>query len=147
MAAGFSLKKENLSKFKLFVNENFLKNNTSLNNVFVYDFEASSSIINKDFYKDIKKMEPFGTGNPLPIFLFKNLKVLKSLLLKEKHVFCILKSSKGFSINSIAFDSHNSEIGKYLLNYKKDLNVIGQISENFWNNKKTLQLIIKDLIL
>ncbi len=147
MAAGFSLKKENLSKFKSFVNDDFLKNNTTLNNVFFYDFEASSSIINKDFYMDIKKMEPFGTGNPLPIFLFKNLKVLKSSLLKEKHVFCILNSNKGFSINSIAFDSYNSDIGKYLLNFKKDLNVIGQISENFWNNKKTLQLIIKDLIL
>ena len=36
---------------------------------------------------------------------------------------------------------------KYLLNYKKNFNVMGQINENFWNNKKTLQLIIKDIIM
>ena len=41
----------------------------------------------------------------------------------------------------------NSKLGEYLLNYKKNFNVMGQINENFWNNKKTLQLIIKDLIL
>ena len=147
MAAGFSLKKDNLNNFKSFVNNDFLKNDISLNNLFTYDFEASSSAFNKEFYKDIQKMGPFGTGNPLPTFLFKDLKVLKSTLLNKKHVSCILKSKKGVSINSIAFDSSNSEIGKYLLNYKKNLNVIGQINENFWNNKKTLQLIIKDLIL
>ena len=32
-------------------------------------------------------------------------------------------------------------------NYKKDLNVMGQINENFWNNKKTLQLVVRDLII
>jgi len=147
MAAGFSLKKEDLSDFKSFIENDFSKNKLSIINHYLYDFEASSSIINKNFYEDIKKMEPFGVGNPLPIFLFRDLKIIKSSLLKEKHVFCILKSKKGFSINSIAFDSYNTEIGKYLLNYKKNLNVMGQISENFWNSKKTLQLIIKDLIL
>ena len=38
-------------------------------------------------------------------------------------------------------------MGEYLLNYKKEINVIGQIKENFWNNKITLQLIIKDIII
>ncbi len=147
MAAGFSLKKENLSNFKSFIKNDFLKNYDFSNNICMYDFEASSSVLNKEFYKDLQQIEPFGTGNPLPTFLFKDFKILKSSILNEKHVSCILKSKKGISINSIAFDSSNNEIGKYLLNYKKNLNVLGQIGENFWNNKKTLQLIIKDLVL
>ena len=32
-----------------------------------------------------------------------------------------------------------------LIGYKKNINVIGQISENIWNNKKTLQLTIRDI--
>ena len=47
----------------------------------------------------------------------------------------------------ISFDSLNTQIGKHLINYKNYFNVIGYINENFWNNKKTLQLVIKDLIL
>ena len=33
------------------------------------------------------------------------------------------------------------------MNYKNNINVIGQIHENIWNNKKALQLTIRDLIL
>ena len=39
------------------------------------------------------------------------------------------------------------KIGKYLLTYKKKINIIAQIHENEWNNKKTIQLNIMDLIL
>ena len=147
MAAGFSLKKENLSVFKNFIIEDFSHENKFLNNFSNYDAEVSSAAFNNDFYEDINKIGPFGTGNPLPIFLFRNLKVIKTSILGEKHISCILKSNTGITINSIAFDSFNREIGKYLLNYKKNFNVIGQIKDNFWNNKRTLQLIIKDVIL
>ncbi len=147
MAAGFSLKKENLSKFQKFIKEDYLKNNNFVSNNFEYDAEISPSIFKNDFFTDLKKMGPFGNGNPLPIFFFKNLKVIKSSILIKKHISCILKTKSGNSINAIAFDTFNREIGKYLLNYKKNFNVMGQIYENFWNNKKTLQLIIKDIIL
>tara|TARA_B100000963_G_scaffold76444_1_gene64518 strand:- start:2459 stop:4153 length:1695 start_codon:yes stop_codon:yes gene_type:complete len=147
MAAGFSLKKENLSKFQKFIKEDYLKNNNFVSNNFEYDAEISPSIFKNDFFTDLKKMGPFGNGNPLPIFFFKNLKVIKSSILIKKHISCILKTKSGNSINAIAFDTFNREIGKYLLNYKKNFNVMGHIYENFWNNKKTLQLIIKDIIL
>ena len=147
MAAGFTLKEENLTKFKKFMSKNFLKNGLFINYDLCYDAEISSSAFNKDFFTDIKKLEPFGTGNQLPIFYFKNLEIIKTKIIDNKHILSILKSKTGFSINSIAFNSINNEIGKYLINYKKELNVVGQIKENFWNNKKTLQLTIRDLIL
>ncbi len=147
MAAGFNLKKKNLSIFKKFIIKDFLEKKISLPNIFHYDAEVSSIAFNKDLYNDIKKIEPFGTGNPQPIFLIRNLKVIKSKILNERHISCILKSKIGFSINSISFYSLNSKIGQYLLNYKNYFNVLGEINENFWKNKKSLQLIIKDLIL
>ena len=147
MAAGFSLKKSNLIKFKRFINEDFLKSKISKTHLFNYDAELSSSVFNKNFYSDIKKIGPFGNGNPMPTFLFKDLKVIKSSVVDKKHISCILKSKIGYSINSIAFDSFSRKIGKYLMNYKKNFSVMGQINENFWNNKRTLQLIIKDIIL
>ena len=147
MAAGFTLKKENLLNFREFIFNDFLKKRASVNSSFIYDAQISSSAFNKVFFKDINQISPFGNGNPLPIFFFKNLKVIKSSILNQKHISCILKSHTGYSINSIAFDSFNTKIGKYLLNYKKNFNVMGQINENFWNNKKTLQLIIKDIIM
>ena len=100
-----------------------------------------------DFYIDIKKLEPFGTGNPIPTFLLKDLKIIKTTILDNKHISLILKSKTGLTIKSISFNSVNNKVGQYLLNYKKNLNVLGQINENIWNNKKTLQLTIRDVII
>ncbi len=147
MAAGFTLKKANLKIFENYVLKNFLDLGNLISNKFNYDAEISSIAFNKNFFNDIKRLEPFGTGNPIPTFLFKDLKIIKTAVLNNKHISCILKSKIGFSINSISFNTINTKIGEYLLNYKRDLNVVGQIKENFWNNKNTLQLTIRDLIL
>ena len=147
MAAGFVLKKENLEIFKKFIIEDFLKENHFNHSTLNYDAEISSIGFNKNFYNEIKRIEPFGNGNPSPIFLLNKLKVIKIMKSNKKHISCILKSKIGFSINSISFNSLNTDIGYNLLNNKNYFAVIGQINENFWNNKKSLQLVIKDLIL
>ncbi len=147
MAAGFTLKKENFQLFEKFIFKDFSKKKIYLDTSLRYDTEISPSAFNKDFFNDVKKIEPFGNGNPLPIFLFRDLKIVKSRIIKKKYISCLLKSKTGISINSIFFQSIDSKIGEYLLNYKKYLNVTGQINEYFINNKKNRQLIIKDLIL
>jgi len=147
MAAGFTLEKDKLKNFENFVLRDFLNTGISIDHSFSYDAEVSSLAFNLDFYNDIKCLQPFGNGNPLPTFLFKDLKIIKATILTGKHISLIFKSKIGFSIKSISFNSVNSKVGEYLLNYKKSLNVLGQINENIWNNKKTLQLTIKDVIL
>ena len=147
MAAGLTLQKKDLNYFKNFILKDFSKNKSTINNMFSYEAEISTQALNYDFYTDIKKLEPFGVGNPNPIFLFKDLKVIKTDILKNNHLSVILKSKIGFSIKSIFFNSTNNKVAKYLLNYKKTFNVLGQISENIWNNKKALQLTIHDLII
>ena len=147
MAAGFTLEKIYLNDFIDFILKDFSNFGVYRNHTFSYDAEVSSTALNEDFYADIKKLEPFGTGNPEPTFLLKGLKVIKTTILNNKHVSLILKSKTGFSIKSISFNSANNKVGEYLLNYKNDLNVLGQINENVWNNKKTLQLTIRDVIL
>jgi len=147
MAAGFTLNKENLKDFENYILEDFLKSNSVKNNTFSYESEISSLAFNQDFYNDIKKLEPFGTGNSVPTFMLRNLRIIKPIVLNNKHISSILKSKTGFSIKSISFNSINTKIGEHLMGYKNSINVIGQINENIWNNKKTLQLTIRDLIL
>ena len=147
MAAGFTLTKENLRVFENYISEDFSKSNAINNNTFSYESEISSIAFNQDFYDDIKKLEPFGTGNSVPTFFLRDLEVIKPIVLNNKHISIVLKSKSGFSIKSISFNSINTKVGEYLMSYKNNINVIGQINENIWNNKKTLQLTIRDLIL
>jgi len=146
-AAGFTLDKTNLKNFENFMLEDFSNTGVPKNWSFTYDAEVSSLALNMDFYKEIKKLEPFGTGNPLPTFILKDLKIIKTKIIDNKHISLILKSRTGLSIKSISFNSVNNKVGQYLLNYKNNLSVIGQINENIWNNKRTLQLTIRDVII
>ena len=146
-AAGFTLKKSNLKNFEDFILKDFLNTGFLRNNTFSYDAEVSSLALNFDFYNDIRKLEPFGNGNTAPTFLLRDLKVIKTSVLNNKHISLILKTKTGSTIKSISFNSVNNKIGDYLLNYKNNLNVLGQINENIWNNKKSLQLTIRDVFL
>ena len=147
MAAGFTLNKTNLEDFENYILENFLKSSTVNTNVFSYESEVSSLAFNQDFYDNIKKLEPFGTGNSVPTFMIRDLRIIKPKVINNKHISAILKSKTGFSIKSISFNSINTKIGEHLISYINNINVIGQINENNWNNKKTLQLTIRDLVL
>jgi single-stranded-DNA-specific exonuclease len=147
MAGGFTLNKSKIKNFKDFIIKDFLNTKKNNNKLLFYDAEISSSAFNKEFFNEINKIEPFGNGNPIPIFLIKDLKIIKNFILDNKHISSILKSKSGLSLRSISFNSANNKIGEYLLNYKNNLNVLGQIQQNFWNNKNTLQLTIRDLIL
>jgi single-stranded-DNA-specific exonuclease len=58
-----------------------------------------------------------------------------------------ISSSSGKTINAISFSLIDSEISKILLNYKNKVNIIAEINLNLWNNKKSLQLNIQDIII
>ena len=146
MAAGFSLDKNNLKSFRKFIDNSYKKMCKNLNSNFLYESKISTSVFNSNFNVEINKLYPFGQGNTEPVFLFENLKIIKSKVLNNKHISNIFVSKSGFSIKSIAFNSINEAIGNYLLNYKKEINVIGYLNDNFWNNKKILQLVVRDLI-
>tara|TARA_B110000263_G_scaffold249166_1_gene265952 strand:- start:94 stop:1794 length:1701 start_codon:yes stop_codon:yes gene_type:complete len=147
MAAGFSLDKNNLKSFRKFIDNSYQKMCKNLNSNFLYESKISTSVFNSNFNVEINKLYPFGQGNAEPVFLFENLKIIKSKVLNNKHISNIFVSKSGFSIKSIAFNSINEAIGNYLLNYKKEINVIGYLKDNFWNNKKTLQLVVRDLVI
>ncbi len=147
MAAGFILKKENIKLLDDFIQKDYLKKMSNINILNTYDMELSSSAIKNKFMNDINKLGPFGNFNLLPIFCIRNLKIIKFEVINNKHISVIIKPDAGASIKAICFNSLNTKVGYYLLSYKKKINIIAQIQENIWNNKKTIQLNIKDLIL
>ena len=147
MAAGFTMKKNNMKLLDNFIQKDYLKKISHNENLNIYDLEISSSAIKSNLVNDIYKLGPFGNYNFLPTFLINNLKIIKHNILNDKHLSVILKPDSGVSVKAICFNCLNTKIGHYLLSYKKKINIIAQINENIWNNKKTIQLIIKDLIL
>ena len=146
LAAGLVIKRNKLEIFKDFINLHY-KKLVKVNNNKKYFSKISLNSLNQNFYNEISLLEPFGHGNQSPIFFIEDLTIIKSSIVKNKFISCILKANFGKSINAVSFNLINSEISKYLLNYKKKIKVLAQIKQNIWNNKKTIQLNILDVII
>jgi len=75
MAAGFTMSTENLPVFK----ERFQQiahqalDGLDLHPELNFDAEVSLSQLNENLYKELKKLEPTGEQNPIPIFFARNL--------------------------------------------------------------------------
>src|SRR6056300_1357145 len=115
MAAGFTIKKGNIRLLDNFIQKDFIKKISKKDNTNHYDLEISSSFIKNKFVQDINKLGPFGNFNFLPIFLIKDLKVIKLNIIKNKHLSVILKPNTGAAIRAICFNCLNTKLGDYLL--------------------------------
>ena len=143
-AGGFTAKKKYLSNIEDFLKKKY--ENLNSKNYSYFDAYTVFPKKNSAIVEDLKLLEPFGKENPEPVFYFRNIKSIKSKIINKRHIQNILKNKSGRSIKSISFDCVNSELGKYLLNFKKEFDLIGCIVESNWNNRKELQLIVIDII-
>ena len=153
-AAGLSLKKENLELFKKAF-EDEVKKHIKKENLFpkiLIDHELSLKTLFSDangqnipkIFRIIQQMEPFGVGNPKPIFIFKNLiNDSNPKIVGENHIkFQFSDVQKENTINGIWFNS----ISSYdLINNKNQMDVVGSIDENIFRNQRSLQILIKDI--
>lgn len=77
MAAGFSLKEENVEEFRRQLNENCSLTQEDMIPKIVIDVPMPISYVNEDLIHQLSVLEPFGKGNSKPVFAQKNLRVLK----------------------------------------------------------------------
>jgi len=154
MAAGFTVAENKLPELQQFLYtlfENDFKN-LPPHEIEEYEEELTTSSINLDFMDELATLEPFGNGNPDPIFKFSNLFVLKADVIAGKHIRCLLAPSKDAfgskAISAIVFNVVPGSIEKILMNPKPSrINVLGSLKINFWKEQKRIQLQIKDVFI
>ncbi len=77
MAAGLSLKEENVDAFRRAMNEKCTLTESDLIPKVVIDVPMPVSYISKEFVRQLSVLEPFGKANGKPLFAQKDLRVLK----------------------------------------------------------------------
>ena len=105
MAAGLSIKEENVEEFRRRLNENCTLTEKDLMPKIVIDVPMPVSYINKELVEEISLLEPFGKGNTKPIFAQKGLHVLSSRVLgKNRNVAKLqLSDSTGCVMDAVYF--------------------------------------------
>ena len=148
MAGGFSIKVENIEKFKDFVFRKFKTINEDLTSdkPLFLDSIISPSAVNIDFYNKISLLQPFGSGNPEPKFMIENLNTVNGKIVGDKHIKSVLIGEDGSTIKSIAFNATNNDLGAYLIKKNnKSFNIAGKLSLNEWKGQSNVEFIIDDI--
>ncbi len=148
MAAGFTINANKIDEFKKFVFRKFRSINANLEEKknYFFDAEISASAINIEFYEKINLLAPFGSGNPEPRFIIRNVKLVNSKVVGEKHIKNVFVGSDSTSLKSISFNSVETELGSYLLKKNiKPFDIAGKLSLNEWRGQKNVEFIIDDI--
>lgn len=144
-AAGVQIKKTNFQKFKnkiLAVAKNKISDSDLLPKLKI-DLELLKNKISVGNFKEIEKLEPFGLGNPRPVFLTKSIKLLSHRLVGRDSKHLQFRFSLGFSeVKGISF---NSEIEHTKLKIGENYDIVYTPGLNFWNGKWWSDLQIVDI--
>ncbi|MDU3088263.1 MAG: single-stranded-DNA-specific exonuclease RecJ [Clostridium sp.] len=105
MAAGFSLKEENIDEFRKRLNEKTTLNEEDLLRKVTIDTVLPLDKITYDLVNELERLEPFGKANSKPLFAEKDINVIKAMILgKNRNVLKMkLKTKAGKSIDGVYF--------------------------------------------
>ena len=81
MAAGLSMPAENIEEFRNTLNRNCQLSDEDFIEKIVIDVPMPLSYIRMDFVRQLQTLEPFGNGNPKPVFAQKNVYIRQGRLL------------------------------------------------------------------
>lgn len=133
---GLSLREENFEKFKQEF-EKIAKESKieEIQDIIYIDGTVKQEDMNIEFIKALKKLEPFGEGNKMPLFAYKGLRVNSIRALTEgKHLKLTLKD-ENLIIDAIGFNMGNL-VDEYLIGDKID--VVGVLEINdFGRNRNS----------
>lgn len=160
MAAGLSLKSENLEELRKRLNENTSLTEEDFIPVVRIDVPVPVGYISERFVEELERLEPFGKGNVKPLFAEQHFKILGgSIIGKNKNVFkAKVQNQRGERIEAIYFGDVNAfqeflvcEYGEneYENMLKGEKNAIDIAftyypSINEFNGRKTLQIVIQN---
>ena len=143
MAIGLTISQENLEKFRSDINE-YAKNVIDKDKVptIKVDSEINADMISLEKLKDLEILEPYGEANPMPLFVYKNIKVDGvRLLSNDKHLKLMLKDGSSL-FDAIAFNMGDK---KYSIKVGDKIDVLHYLDVNKFNDIEKIQLNVKDI--
>ena len=106
------------------------------------DCEIPFSDISLELANTIESLQPFGEGNPQPIFCAKNVRIVGSPRILARETLKFWASEGSCNLSAVGFG-----MAKYreLLTPNAMIDLAFQITIDDWNKAPTPQLILKDI--
>ena len=138
-AGGLTVEKKNFENFKKAIQEvskDFVVGEEE--EIQYYDIEINASQI-PDTIKKLDSLEPFGEGNPRPVFCIKNFEMIRKFGNYKQIMGKDMSTVKLFSKNADAIGIHLAEGFKFL-DEPKTLDFLGDVEDNRYKDNVTHQV-------
>ncbi len=142
MAGGFLVKENKIGQLQDFLCKKFI--NSVNNKITKVDGIITANAISISLWKQLQRLEPFGTGNSEPRFIVSEVKIIKPEIIGENHIRCFIANTDKL-IRAMAFRSVGTELERVLMQ-SKAIAVLGKISVNYWRGNESIQFLIEDAL-
>ncbi|HTK38475.1 MAG TPA: single-stranded-DNA-specific exonuclease RecJ, partial [Pyrinomonadaceae bacterium] len=146
-AAGMKIKADNISALRERLNAHGAEHLTGddLMPELKIDALVSSKTLDLKLVGELSKFEPFGAGNPKPVFLTRDLYLCgEPFVMKEKHLKLRLADANGKPFEAVWWDGVERSTGQTLKpNSRIELAYVAEA--NTWQGNTRLQLVVEDL--
>jgi single-stranded-DNA-specific exonuclease len=144
MAAGLTIRVENLTAFQRALEKavSQMAHPDDRIQKLTVDTEISFDDISAQLVDEIESIGPFGTQNPEPLFMARNINVLSSKIVGQNHRKMSLAQGDNRStkpINAICFNA-----ARNLLSATSFERLAFRLRWNRWNGNQSIQLIVED---
>ena len=146
-AAGMKIKFENIETLKEKMNEHAASvfSEEDLIPEVKIDGEVESSELDLGLVEALKPMEPFGMGNPKPVFATDKLMLVdEPWIMKEKHLKLQLEDADGKKFEAVWWEGVEKSKGQ-TLKPQKSIELAYTAEANTWQGNTRLQLVVRDL--
>lgn len=144
MAAGLSLKEENVEIFRRKLNELCTLTESELTPKITIDVPMPISYLSRELTEQLSVLEPFGKGNTKPLFAQKGLRVLNLRILGKNQNVAKMKlvDASGASVDAVYF-GRALEFQSYV-QQKETVSVTYYPEINVYQGRETLQAVIRN---
>ncbi|MCR5356726.1 MAG: single-stranded-DNA-specific exonuclease RecJ [Lachnospiraceae bacterium] len=145
MAAGLSLDEENVDELRRRLNENCKLTDEEMADKLTADIALPLEYATMDLAKEIELLEPYGVGNPKPLFAIKDIKVsdIKVFGKNRNVVKMKLSPSSGRVRADAVMFGDGDEIADGL-KAQDTISVMYELGINEYNGSRSAQLTIRD---
>ena len=121
LAAGLSLPKENVGKFREMLNKNCTLTEEEMKEKVTIDMEMPFGCVTEGLVKELELLEPFGKGNIKPVFAARDVTLLGARILgKNRNVLKLqVQDVNGYRIEAMLFHHADDFLGKLEEQYGK----------------------------
>ena len=121
LAAGLSLPKENVGKFREMLNKNCTLTEEEMKEKVTIDREMPFGCVTEGLVKELELLEPFGKGNTKPVFAARDVTLLGARILgKNRNVLKLqVQDVNGYRIEAMLFHHADDFLGKLEEQYGK----------------------------